>query len=534
MFCEESGIPDGVYPYPLLSKYDYDDDWIYLYNGVMNQIANLLNHLKEHKTQEDVLDAITALSVHPKTILVYIFDLKSQLADVYIDKTLIPHPLMDRGVYDSEWLRRYRRFQDMLAQVHSCPTCKLPQIMEDFHETADIFNSHSGTNTNFTEIHIKWVTDCVEKWYLKRKKPKQEKPKVQNNLVHYRLRHFDVGTHEERNAFLISEFCPLHHIVGNEQAIEVLRWILADAMTSTLHKCPQNLAFLGPSSAGKTMISRLFAKTLGIPHLEISPRAVRSPQDIIDAIAETCNKEKVPFAAFHKLNGDYLVPPMVILLDEAHALPNMIQQVLLKATERNDTRLITEKGLVANCQCVCWHIATTELGKMFDALMTRFRPIRLRLYTKDEIAEIIHRKYPDWEYTLCQGIAKFCSRVPREAIHFAEMVKMAQNYNNQDAISQVQKVAELSGIDPFGMSYQRLAVLKALGRKPMSASEICATVGVKEEELKVYIMPWLLEATPDQEPYVVVTNRHYITRVGLEELDKRGIIHRGEKVLPKS
>ena len=52
------------------------------------------------------------------------------------------------------------------------------------------------------------------------------------------------------------------------------------------------------------------------------------------------------------------------------------------------------------------------------------------------------------------------------------------------------------------------------------------------EELEKFVMPALLVATTDDPAMVVVTNKGYaITRRGLEELDRRGIPHRGEEVV---
>ena len=56
--------------------------------------------------------------------------------------------------------------------------------------------------------------------------------------------------------------------------------------------------------------------------------------------------------------------------------------------------------------------------------------------------------------------------------------------------------------------------------------------GCAMEELEKFVMPALLVATADDAAMVAVTNKGYaITHRGLEELDKRGIPHRGEEVV---
>lgn len=336
---------------------------------------------------------------------------------------------------------------------------------------------------------------------------------------------FEPMSEEERREYLESEDCPLSAVVGNENSVKILKWVLFKALGDPRHVCPYNLAFLGPSSAGKTMISRLFSETLGTPHIEISPKAVKNSHDIFKQIQQV-------FPSIPQENGIYIVPPCVVLLDEAHALPSNVEQALLKATERRDAMLVTEEGVRVDCQNVSWHFATTDVGKMFDAFVNRFTHINLRLYTRSEIAEIIKRNHREWDEEVCYKIAGYCSRVPREALSFANMVALAHTSEGGDIDEVAAQVAEMKGIDPHGMTYQRLNLLRAMGQRPMSISQMCVVAGCKEEELRKFVLPWLMESTPDQEPYIVTTNRHYITETGLAELDRRGIDHRGEEVLP--
>ena len=320
---------------------------------------------------------------------------------------------------------------------------------------------------------------------------------------------------------------PLFKIVGNEDATTVLSWVLFDALNKSGHVCTKNIAFVGPSSAGKTMISKIFAEILGLPHVEISPKSVTNVSDIIGLIEIALDKN---FVATPTSPVNIIFPPMVILLDESHAFNDAIIQSLLKATERSDAKL-SVNGTTFDCKNVCWHFATTDLGKMFDAFINRFERINLRLYTKDEITKIIQKNNPDWDKSICMIIANYCNRIPREALAFAELVKMANKFSPASWEETAAIVADKKGIDRYGMTSQRLNILRALGQRPMSINQLCATAGCKEEELKKLVMPWLLEATPDQAPYVATTNRHYITKEGLIELDKRGIAHNGEAVL---
>ena len=88
-------------------------------------------------------------------------------------------------------------------------------------------------------------------------------------------------------------------------------------------------------------------------------------------------------------------------------------------------------------------------------------------------------------------------------------------------------------IDRYGLTRRRLVVLVALGQLgAMSKGRMADFAGCGLEELEKFVMPALLVATTDDPAMVVVTNKGYaITRRGLEELDRRGIPHRGEEVV---
>ena len=66
----------------------------------------------------------------------------------------------------------------------------------------------------------------------------------------------------------------------------------------------------------------------------------------------------------------------------------------------------------------------------------------------------------------------------------------------------------------------------------VSKSHLADFAGCGIEELEKFVMPALLVATAEDPAMVAVTNKGYaITQRGLEELDRRGIPHRGAEVV---
>jgi Holliday junction resolvasome RuvABC ATP-dependent DNA helicase subunit len=346
--------------------------------------------------------------------------------------------------------------------------------------------------------------------------------------------------------------CPFTKFIGNERAVKRLSRAAFVATGRPNHSCAEYaFALCGPASTGKTTLARLFAETLKLPFVEIEPKQVTSVHDIYDKIARVCRETTVTTGnQTHTLElvnyapkvekgpqpQRYTLPPMVVFIDEVHELRSTVEQGLLKATERSDGFMATERGVEIDATRVCWFIATTDRGDLSAPFDTRFRKIILRLYSRDEVAQIIQLKNPDWDFEICRLVAKYCN-IPREANDFAVDMRAEQEMSQADRWADVaETVATEYGIDEFGLTYQRLAILTALGKRgPISKENMVLVAQAKEAELKKFIMPPLLAATPDQQmPLVITTSKGYtITPAGMEELDKRGIPHLGFDAVPE-
>lgn len=331
---------------------------------------------------------------------------------------------------------------------------------------------------------------------------------------------------ETINAFLNPENknSPYHGFIGNKNAINKLIRIDFDALRNYNHVCNKvSVAFIGQSGSGKTELARRHAGANGCPLVELSPKSIKSLQDIFAEMSRVCELSNIPLIQVERKNNYYL-PPINVFIDEVHALSNYIIQGLLKATEPKDAFIVTEKNLRIDCENVHWVIATTDRGKLFDAFDTRFSKIQLNLYNKDEIAQIVKVNYQQWSMETCNLVAHYCSKIPREALVFAREMLMEWEMYPTLWETIAATVARDNEIDEFGMTYKRLNILKALGQGPIAEKRLPNIAGVKKEELEKFIMPWLLESTNDQLPYITVGNKGYeITETGIGELNKRGI-----------
>lgn len=333
--------------------------------------------------------------------------------------------------------------------------------------------------------------------------------------------------------------CPFNRFVGNPRAVQRLGRALFAALGRRNHSASdQSFALLGPASTGKTTLVKLFAEILRLPLVEVGPKSIKSGNDLLAKVSEVLDATAVPGGGSLSLvemnvegQGSMLViPPVVIFIDEVHALNDAVVQALLKATEAKDRMLDTGKILV-DCQHVCWVIATTDRGRLFDAFDTRFTKIFLELYTAAEIAQIVGKVNPDWNHHVCEQVAKYVGHVPREALAFAVDMRLEREMHPELSWEEVaRRVAEDNGIDEFGMSGQRVLILKSLADGAISKQRLAAVAGCKLEELEKFIMPPLMSRTADQAPMVQVSSKGYeITDAGRAQLTLRGHVAAEEK-----
>lgn len=318
--------------------------------------------------------------------------------------------------------------------------------------------------------------------------------------------------------------CPLYSFVGNDHAKRKLAEAGFVALKNGNHCCNKLAVFLsGPASSGKTCLAGKFAELVELPFVEVQPRSIVSVNDLFTTICNQIGEFGLPIVAVRG-SKHYRLPPCIIFVDEVHGLSQKVVDALLTACEAKGGILTTEKGEVVDCRYVCWFIATTEAGDLFDAFESRFDEVALRYYTREELARIVKFNNPDLELDVCRIIAKF-QRLPRKLLRFADSMRNKREMHptmSWDAIAL--EVAKDSGIDEHGMFSKHLDILKSLKKKPVAKDRLPVMIGVKKAELERKLMPILLCSTDDQPAMVDVASDGYrITEAGIHELTKRGL-----------
>ncbi|HSG72627.1 MAG TPA: hypothetical protein VLA12_19600, partial [Planctomycetaceae bacterium] len=235
--------------------------------------------------------------------------------------------------------------------------------------------------------------------------------------------------------------------------------------------------------------------------------------------------------------GVAVTDQMAVFIDEIHQANMQIEQCLLKALEPNDRMLVAEDGREMCTRKIVFMFATTDRGDLFDALDTRTVKVNLRLYSRSEVAQIVHLNYPKWSLKACELVAKFCGSIPREALAFARDMEIERKMTGEtSAVKLAEIVRQDHRIDEHGLTQQRLDILTALGQAPISRNRLGSIAQCKDAELQKFILPALLAKTPDREqPLITVSSKGYtITPEGLKELTLRKIPNQGIDAIPKS
>jgi len=179
-------------------------------------------------------------------------------------------------------------------------------------------------------------------------------------------------------------------IIGQEQAkLSIKDWYLHE---------DQPLLIYGSSGFGKTM----FAESLGAKTIDTTQMRGDRMNSILKPIKEA-------------EDGD------ILFFDEIHSLQAKVLEGLYKIIDKGtfyDTDLCMDLPLPK----VRFVFATNILNPLPEAFINRCRFVELQEYTQDELAKIVHIRYPEIDKKSIPAIIKAAKGVPRTALSFSKSV----------------------------------------------------------------------------------------------------------------
>ena len=276
--------------------------------------------------------------------------------------------------------------------------------------------------------------------------------------------------------------------VGQEKVKENLAVYIAAARSRG--DALDHVLLYGPPGLGKTTLSGIIAKEMGVNLRVTSGPAIEKQGDLV-AILTSLNE------------GD------VLFIDEIHRLPRNVEEILYPAMEDFSLDIILGKGPSArSIRLDVPHFtlvgATTRSGQLTAPLRDRFGVLlRLELYTPEELAQIITRSAGilgiEIEKDGALEIASRSRGTPRIANRLLKRVRdIAQVEFRGDITEEVARAAlarfeiDELGLDDFDRKMLTTIITNYSGG-PVGLDTLAAAVGEEAVTIEDVYEPYLMQ-----------------------------------------
>lgn len=280
----------------------------------------------------------------------------------------------------------------------------------------------------------------------------------------------------------------LDDYIGQEKAKENLSIYIKAALLR--HEALDHCLLYGPPGLGKTTLSGIIAREMGVNLRVTSGPAIEKQGDLV-AILTNLNE------------GD------VLFIDEIHRLSRSVEEILYPAMEDFSVDIIIGKGPAArSIRLDLPHFtlvgATTRSGQLTAPLRDRFGVLlRLELYTPEELAQIIKRSAGILGINIDNnGALEIASRsrgTPRIANRLLKRVRDIAQIEYNGEITEEVAAAALSrfeidelGLDDFD---RRLltTIINAYSGGPIGLDTLAAALGEESVTIEDVYEPYLMQ-----------------------------------------
>ncbi len=280
----------------------------------------------------------------------------------------------------------------------------------------------------------------------------------------------------------------LDEYIGQEKAKDNLRIYIKAALARK--ESLDHVLLYGPPGLGKTTLSTIIAKEMGVNLRITSGPAIEKQGDLV-ALLTNLNE------------GD------VLFIDEIHRLSRNVEEILYPAMEDFSVDIIIGKGPSArSIRLDVPHFtlvgATTRSGQLTAPLRDRFGVLlRLELYTPDELAKIVTRSASilgiNIDYEGALEIASRSRGTPRIANRLLKRVRDIAQVEFEGAITVEVARAALSRfeIDELGLDdFDRrmlTTIIHNYGGGPVGLDTLAAAVGEEAITIEDVYEPYLMQ-----------------------------------------
>lgn len=281
----------------------------------------------------------------------------------------------------------------------------------------------------------------------------------------------------------------LDHFVGQSKILENLRIFIASAKKRNAQM--DHCLFYGPPGLGKTTLSNIIAKEMGVNIRTTSGPMMMKTGDLAAILT---NLQK----------GD------VLFIDEIHRMPVAVEEVLYSAMEDNRLDIIIGTGPSAKTVKIDLNPftligATTRLGLLSNPLKDRFGiTMQLEFYKPNELAEIVGNYATKHGVDIDDGaklsIGKRSRGTPRIAIRLIKRVIDIAIYLGKTHINEelTNKALDKLGVDSLGLDSFDEKYLEFINTNynggPVGIDTISAGLSEDSGTLEDVVEPFLIQS----------------------------------------
>lgn len=375
-----------------------------------------------------------------------------------------------------------------------------PRCLAFFGLSNNATNSPSFKDVISGEAKVNITPDEVDK--LVNKKDELENKPISNELDKKDLNKDIISDNSEnidkendiKNYVLSPSMEPesLDDFIGQSQAVKILKDAIKVSRIKGVHHI-DNVLLFGRKGLGKTTLMKLVAKELDAQF------------EYMDAASfENSVSSQRSFQNF-LINISQLNKPVVIAIDEIHALPKSIQTSLLTLLNNRVYSYLDKNGVTHNIPINEFTFigATTDSQDVLPTIKDRCSNLTfyLRNYTYDELTKIFLNKFTANNLLVDQVILDECINRCRSSIRQVNDIvkgiteKALLRLTNKVTMDMVDEYFKERNIDPIGLTVEDLKILNAIKEEPtgvVSEDTLAARAHIDVKVLKSDFEPYLL------------------------------------------